>query len=145
MFNTFGKLFCAAALASAALAQSISIIAPAAQTTLQASSSLVVELQELPGPESVVEAGMAIGFIACPNSVCPDVTQNLGSIVYNGPFAPKSNSADIHAYENFTVIVPSFTNGPMQIGVARFYLYGPYSIPKLDYATTTVYVVGSTG
>ena len=45
MFNTFGKLLCAAVLASTALAQNVSIVLPAGNQ-LKTGSSIVVELEE---------------------------------------------------------------------------------------------------
>ena len=46
MFNTFGKLLCAAVLASTALAQSVTIVSPPAGAQVNAAESVVVMLEE---------------------------------------------------------------------------------------------------
>lgn len=45
MFTPFAKLLCAAALASVALAQGISIIGPLPQASVEGGTNLVVQLE----------------------------------------------------------------------------------------------------
>lgn len=68
---------------------------------------------------------MAIGVTSCASTPCPTTVQDLGSVLYYGPYAPELYGGRTPEYENFTVSLPSgFPLGAAQINVAHFSLLG---------------------
>lgn len=63
-----------------------------------------------------------VGVISCAAG-CPDVTAGLGQNVYQGVYTPQSNGAG-SSYQNVSLVLPSFFNGPAQISVLRVALSG---------------------
>ena len=72
------------------------------------------------------EAGLVIGITACPSAQCPSPSQEIGQILYNGPFNPALQEQPGRPYQNFTITVPSddYYRGTLQIATARFHLIG---------------------
>lgn len=76
----------------------------------------------LTGSEDIA---VVIGILPCSSaSACPDVTDILGDILYSGPYTASVVEGAWGPYENFTVTIPSWYSGPVQLGVAHFYLLG---------------------
>ncbi|KAF8552435.1 hypothetical protein OG21DRAFT_1486191 [Imleria badia] len=145
MFKPFARFLCATALAGAVVAQSIFIAQPAANTNVTAGSDIIVQLDKpmvLTGSEDIA---VVIGIFPCTYaaSACPDVTDVLGDILYSGPYTASLIPGAWNPYENFTVTIPSWYSGRVQLGVAHFYLLGAGFSAELQFANTTLNVVTS--
>ncbi|KAG6371982.1 hypothetical protein JVT61DRAFT_9000 [Boletus reticuloceps] len=140
----FGKLlFCVAALASAALAQDISIALPAQGTNIAAGSNFVVQVERATSSNSVEEISLVIAGLQCLGG-CSGY--GIGhTILYSGTFDPESTNGEGKSYQNFTVTAPNFFQGTMQLNVARFYLEGMTNFAELELADTTVTLTGGSG
>ncbi|KAF8171236.1 hypothetical protein K438DRAFT_1773361 [Mycena galopus ATCC 62051] len=107
-----------AAFATTAFAQTITIQAPADGSTVQAGSSIVVEVIQHNFIENLEEVAIAIG-LGAPN-LAPAIG---GDILYNGPFNPQQQNGQF--LQNFTVTIPATAStGPMSLNVAHFTLRG---------------------
>ena len=175
-----GKLLCTAALVSAALAQNIDIAIPVEGTKVTAGSVITVQLERpvratsqsclflLPPPPlnidtqtpstDIEEVSVVIGFSPCPAGC---INEGLGTILYNGTFDPESANSAGNAFQDFSVTVPSWFNGPAQLRVAHYYLQGVRitlsftlgtdadtlckSTTELQLTNTNVTVVGASG
>ena len=81
--------------------------------------------------EGPIEVGLVISFLSCTtfkDSICPPPNQQLGSILYNGPYNPQypnPNPYHLQPHQNFTVIIPSgASQGKGQLAVTSFELRG---------------------
>ncbi|KAL2842898.1 hypothetical protein BJY01DRAFT_199413 [Aspergillus pseudoustus] len=137
------KTFAFLSLAATALAQSVSVSLPAAQSNqIQAGSDLVVQVirpNSLTGSE---EIGVAIGIRNCPTLPCAPAESVLGTVLYNGPYDPEYHEVGNQPYENFTVTVPeTLQTGRAIIGVAHATLIGAGPWPFLEVVNVTATVV----
>ncbi|KAJ7724632.1 hypothetical protein B0H16DRAFT_1736571 [Mycena metata] len=121
-----------AALATTAFAQTISIQAPVDGTTVQAGSSIAVEVLQHNSSSDLVQVALAIGLSI------PNLTPAIGdTILYNGPFNPQ-----VGTVQNFIVTIPADTpTGPMSLNVAHFDLIGAIKIPHAETVNVTLNVV----
>ncbi|KAJ7214656.1 hypothetical protein C8J57DRAFT_1519777 [Mycena rebaudengoi] len=134
-----------AALATTALAQTISIQAPADGTTVQAGSNIAVEVIQHSSLTGFDQVALAIG-LGIPNSA-PGIG---GNILYNGPFNPQVQNTGIPTgqgppmalLQNFTVTIPvSAPAGLMSLNVAHFYLISELRFPGTATVDVTLNVV----
>ncbi|KAF7369135.1 hypothetical protein MVEN_00240700 [Mycena venus] len=141
----FASLTLITALATTAFAQSISIQAPVDGTTVQAGSSITVEVIQHSSTSDLVQVALAIG-LGVPNSA-PAIG---GNILYNGPFNPQIQNTGIPTgqgpptaiLQNFTVTIPTSTPaGLMSLNVAHFDLTGAIKIPHAETVNITLNVV----
>ncbi|KAJ7888702.1 hypothetical protein B0H13DRAFT_1888309 [Mycena leptocephala] len=125
-----------AALATTAFAQTISIQAPVDGTTVQAGSSITVEVRQLSYSSDLVQVALAIGLSI------PNLAPAIGdSILYNGPFNPLFNP-QVGTLQNFTVTIPADTpTGLTSLNVAHFDLIGAIKIPHTETVNVTLNVV----
>lgn len=74
------------------------------------------------------EVGLVLSFQPCPKNVCPNVTQQLGDILFIGQYKPQLHpELKGQPYQNFTVTIPNFDslgNEPAKIIATRFHLFG---------------------
>ncbi|KAJ7196157.1 hypothetical protein C8J57DRAFT_1421045 [Mycena rebaudengoi] len=141
----FASLALSAALATAAFAQTISIQAPADGTTVQAGSSITVEVIQHSSLTGFDQVTLVIG-LGIPNSA-PAIG---GNILYNGPFNPHIQNTGIPTgqgppqafLQNFTVTIPGSTPaGLMSLNVAHFDLIGALRFPSTETVNVTLNVV----
>ncbi|KAF7353369.1 hypothetical protein MSAN_01525500 [Mycena sanguinolenta] len=139
------SLALSAALATTAFAQSISIQAPADGTTVQAGSSITVEVIQHSSLSDLVQVALAIGMGV------PNLAPAIGdTILYNGPFNPQIQNTGIPtgqgpptaSLQNFTVTIPASTPaGLMSLNVAHFDLVGAIKGPSTETVNITLNVV----
>ncbi|KIJ59728.1 hypothetical protein HYDPIDRAFT_100131 [Hydnomerulius pinastri MD-312] len=141
MYKPFAALFCAAALASSTLAQSITIALPTEGSTVTAGSNIIVQIDKPMSLTGSEEVAVVIGIEPCNNGVCNPPSDGLGDILYNGPYNPQVIQGAWNPYENFTVTVPSWYSGLAQIDVAHVYLLGAGLAPYLETESTTINIV----
>jgi len=138
MFKLFATFLCAA-LGSTVLAQDIDIALPKSNANVAAGSEVIVKLDKpmiLTGSEEVT---IVIAAFPCTYK-CPGANEVLGDVLYNGPYNPEIHSDDWNPYQNITVTIPSWYNGLVQLGVARFYLLGAGLSAELQLIDTTLNV-----
>ncbi|KAF8422154.1 hypothetical protein L210DRAFT_3654256 [Boletus edulis BED1] len=111
------------ALASAVLAQDLFIASPPPYTILAAGSQVTVQLVE---KSLHNRADVSIGIQYCKSeSECPDVLQDLGQILYTGPYTPGHHEDADYAYQNMTVTIPStWHSGLAQLGAVVIWGFG---------------------
>ncbi|KAJ7193865.1 hypothetical protein GGX14DRAFT_405228 [Mycena pura] len=139
------SLTISAVLAATAFAQSISIQAPVDGATVQAGSSITVEVIQHSSSSDLVQVALAIG-LGIPN-MAPAIG---GNILYNGPFNPQIQNTGIPTgqgpptaiLQNFTVTIPASTPaGPMSLNVAHFDLIGAIKGPHTETVSINLNVV----
>lgn len=73
---------------------------------------------------SVIQVGIALSIANCNNGVCPQPTQQLGDVLYAGPWTPTAH-AQGGFYQNFTFPITSdFVKGPAVFTLSHFCLIG---------------------
>ncbi|KAJ5441914.1 hypothetical protein N7445_004921 [Penicillium cf. griseofulvum] len=112
------------AFAGVALAQRAVIGLPKTGQTVARGDELIVQVQLPATASEYYEVAVAIGISDCTYG-CYDASEQLGSIVYNGPFDPVYHETYLPPYQNFTVTVPTWLSaGTGQFNVAHFSLVG---------------------
>ncbi|KAI9068151.1 hypothetical protein FKP32DRAFT_1562309 [Trametes sanguinea] len=146
----FAALSVVASIASLAAAQHVEIRSPAPGSTFAPGDQFVVDIDR---PDSLTpskELSVAIALLSCshekgdPNATCDgiDTTQELGSVLYAGPYTPQVRPGGDDLFQNFTVQVPAdFPAGAAALSVAHFALVGAVSWPMLQVVNETVYIV----
>ncbi|KAF8810213.1 hypothetical protein BYT27DRAFT_7092512 [Phlegmacium glaucopus] len=126
--------------AGTAAAQGIDIGFPPAGDNISAGQQLTIQVIKNNHIESSIEAGLVIGFLPCANFPSGCSPEDLGSILYNGPYNPQLQAPGQN-YQNFTVTIPtSIPTGAAQIAIARFFLIGAGPSPTIGQANVTVMV-----
>lgn len=82
------------------------------------------------------------------SSTCLGPAEELGTILYSGPFNPQfttePGTAELPPHENFTLTVPSdFETGQSQLGVALFDLVGVRTITWIENISSDEHVIPS--
>ncbi|KAJ6469391.1 hypothetical protein C8R45DRAFT_1166999, partial [Mycena sanguinolenta] len=128
-------------------AQASRIGFPLPGATLKFGTNFTVQLVRPDSIEGSIEVGIAIALLGCPVSqeaVCPSPANQLGEILYTGPFNPAFQGPNMF-YENFTLTVPEadFFSSPGrgQLAVARLHLIGGGPEPILELNNITVNLV----
>ncbi|KAF7303667.1 hypothetical protein MIND_00596100 [Mycena indigotica] len=123
-----------ATLVTSALAQSVRIGAPADGAKVTVGSSLVVEIDRPDTLTPSTEIAIVIGFEACNDGPCPSPADQMGTILYNGPYKPEFQDDGVFfPHQNFTVTIPqNAVKGPSQLNVAHFALVGAVQFPLLQ-------------
>ena len=71
-----------------------------------------------------IEVGIALAIDSCNNGVCPQPQDQLGSVLYAGPFTPTGHGSG-GFYQNFTLQVPDYmTPGPAIFTLTHLCLIG---------------------
>ncbi|KAJ5624030.1 hypothetical protein N7510_000339 [Penicillium lagena] len=131
-----------AAFASIALAQNANIAFPnGAKAT--AGDEYLVQIQQGDSLTNFEEIGIAIGITSCVQNGCFPAKEELGDLLYSGPFKPVFHTTGgWEPYQNFTVKIPqSLPAGKAQINVAHAYLVGAGLSPIMDTLNETVHII----
>ena len=73
---------------------------------------------------SCIEVGIALAIDSCDNGACPQPQNQLGYVLYAGPFTPTTPYSD-GFYENFTFQVPEYmSTGPAVFTLTHLCLLG---------------------
>ncbi|CAL5866320.1 uncharacterized protein PFLUO_LOCUS527 [Penicillium psychrofluorescens] len=130
-----------AALAGIAVAQSANIAFPNGAKAA-AGDEYLIQIQQGDSLTNFKEIGIAIGITSCTESKCLPAKEELGTLLYTGPFNPEFHkTGGSEPYQNFTVTIPkSVTAGKAQINVAHAYLVGAGFEPIMDTLNETVHV-----
>jgi len=142
-------LLAASLFATAAFAQVVSIGSPSPNAVIAAGQPLTVEVFKPNAQSPSTDVALIIAIAPCSNNHCPDPSQQLGSILYTGPFNPIAHPQDASGwkppYQNFTVTVPEGLQGGEQVvlSVTHFALIGAGPSPFLEQKTVDLTVIGA--
>ncbi|KAF7368817.1 hypothetical protein MVEN_00206900 [Mycena venus] len=118
----FNSLLVSATIAASTLGKTIG--SPAKGTTVKAGSNITVQVNGARVNQSTIEAAVVIGLLSC-SPPCPPPGEQLGKILYNGPYFPFIHLVGIgpfgtRIYQNLTVTIPADTPaGPAQLSVTQ--------------------------
>ncbi|KAI0669155.1 hypothetical protein C8Q78DRAFT_1080453 [Trametes maxima] len=136
------------AFASLAAAQMVVILSPAPQSTLAPGDQFVVDVDRPDTLTPSQEVSVAIGLLSCagiaPPGTCDgvDSTEELGRVLFAGPYTPQLRPGGSDLFQNFTVTVPdNFPSGAAALSVAHFSLVGAGLSPILEVPSETVIIV----
>ncbi|KAE9405576.1 hypothetical protein BT96DRAFT_934816 [Gymnopus androsaceus JB14] len=143
-FSSLISLLAVALVATTAVvAQSAHIGAPADMAEVAGSFTAMIEVPD--SLTSVTEVALVIALLSCASASCPGPSEELGTVLYDGPFSPvfttEPGTTTLPPHQNFTLTVPeSFAAGPAQLGVAHFSLIGASVVPFFETLNTTIVI-----
>ncbi|KAH9851652.1 hypothetical protein C2E23DRAFT_732712 [Lenzites betulinus] len=112
-----------AALSTLAAAQSVFISAPQAQSTLTPGKTFVVDITRVPNFIVSTDVSVAIGIQAA--GTTPVDANNIGNVLFAGPYRPQGEPGVAGLTQNYTVVVPAnMPPGNATVFVAHFFLLG---------------------
>ncbi|KAI1794784.1 hypothetical protein LXA43DRAFT_1058811 [Ganoderma leucocontextum] len=136
--------FIAALLAGVAAGQTVVIGAPPPNSTFSPGDQVVVAVNKPNSLTNSRDVSVAIGLLSCaPAGTCDgiDPTQELGSVLFAGPYAPQAVPGSTTLVQNYTVTIPSdFPSGPALLSVPHFVLVGALFFPLLDDPSETIFI-----
>ncbi|EMD40034.1 hypothetical protein CERSUDRAFT_81333 [Gelatoporia subvermispora B] len=146
----FKSVVFALGLAASVLAQNIQIGGPAEFASITAGSNITVEVDRPDSLTGSQEVAIVIALNSCsghPDNSCAsfDVTQDLGHILYSGPYDPEFHQGaglpNKPPYQNFSVQVPSnLPAGEAALTVSHFSLVGAGPFPFFEVKNITLTV-----
>ncbi|KAG1899763.1 uncharacterized protein F5891DRAFT_1036309 [Suillus fuscotomentosus] len=123
-------------------AQNAYINLPAPGSDITAGTNFTVQIGLPNNLTGSKEIAIVIAIQSCPTGDCLPISEDMGTILYEGPFNPQYGPGAEDPYEDFSVQVPaSFATGQAQLGLAHFNLIGELYWPYLQLVNETVYVV----
>ncbi|KAI0357327.1 hypothetical protein OH77DRAFT_1422161 [Trametes cingulata] len=135
-----------AALATLASAQNVFFGAPAPQSTFAPGDEFVVDVVRVPNLIVSQDVSVAIGLLSCADltssGTCDGVStdNDIGTLLFAGPYAPASSPGHGAAFQNYTVTVPEgFASGPAALSVAHFFLLSDNN-PRVQVISETVII-----
>ncbi|KAG5913310.1 hypothetical protein E4U42_001293 [Claviceps africana] len=124
------------ALAAVSAAQNIRIRRPRPGASVVGGGVVSVVVQTPTNGSQLHEVSLILSILPCPNDNCPNAGNNLGTILYEGPFHPQG--APIPE-QTLNVTVPeSVPLGTAELLATHFVLVG--GAPTLQIAGEVVYV-----
>ncbi|KAM5538615.1 hypothetical protein V8D89_007644 [Ganoderma adspersum] len=135
------SIFAVLALVSSVYAQGIRIAAPAENSHIVATKSVLVEVERPNGHTPSTDVAVIIGLRSCePSGDCDAIAESgaLGTILHKGTYDPILRTGGGSMYQNYTVAVPDTVGtGSALLSVAHFYAGGVANSPVID----TAYIV----
>ncbi|OCH88448.1 hypothetical protein OBBRIDRAFT_795216 [Obba rivulosa] len=139
-------------LAASVFAQSIQIGAPVEFSSITPGTNITVEVDRPDTLTGSQEVAIVIALNSCVgpglDGSCAsfDVTQDLGTVLYSGPYDPEFHDVpglpNKPPYQNFSVQVPSsLPQGEAALTVSHFSLIGLGPFPNLEVKNITLNVV----
>ncbi|KAG6141898.1 hypothetical protein E4U12_004105 [Claviceps purpurea] len=130
--------FLALVLAGVSVAQSINIRKPRPGASLDRGTPIPVTIQALTDGLKIQEVSVVISMATCPEGKCPSAGDNIGTILYAGPFQPQGAGTP---QETFNITIPnSFPTGPAELLATHFLLVGEGGSPRVQIAGMIIYV-----
>ncbi|KIJ13305.1 hypothetical protein PAXINDRAFT_13875 [Paxillus involutus ATCC 200175] len=88
---------------------------------------------------SCIDVGIALALNSCTNGVCPQPAQELGSVLYAGPWNPTILKPGVGFYQNFTLQLSEYQPiGQAIFTLTHFCLAGAGPVPYLEYRNASV-------
>ncbi|KAL4076387.1 hypothetical protein V8B97DRAFT_13933 [Scleroderma yunnanense] len=127
-----------ASVVAVAFGQTIELGSPQNGDVLQTGQNFTVQVIQPESMASVFQIGIALSIDNCNNGVCPQPTQQLGDVLYAGPWAPTAHPQG-GFYQNFTFpITDEFTKGPAVFTLSHFCLIGAGPVPYTEFRNASV-------
>ncbi|KIJ69747.1 hypothetical protein HYDPIDRAFT_77261 [Hydnomerulius pinastri MD-312] len=136
------KFFSVAAVLATAVAsvfgQTIELGYPTNGAVLTAGQNFNAQVIQPESMASCIQVGIALAVNSCSNGVCPQPTEQLGSVLYAGPWTPTGH-AQGGFYQNFTVQVNDYMpKGQAIFTLTHLCLLGGGPVPFLEYRNASV-------
>jgi len=122
--------------ATTSFAQNIVIGAPANNSNVFSGQNLTVEIRKPNGLTGSQEVAIVIAMNRCTDA-CPSPSNDLGPILYNGPYNPQSTELGF-SNQSFAVQVPSLDKGKVILSVTHLSLLGAGPYPLLEFENITL-------
>ncbi|KAI5116835.1 hypothetical protein M0805_009605 [Coniferiporia weirii] len=126
--------------AAATLAQRVSIFDPSMNQSLTPGQNITVSVVKFDSLTGSTEIGIGIALHHCNEIPCEDASEQLGSILYTGPFVPERGAGDEgQPYQNFSIAIPSsFLPGPAVLSIAHANLVGAGPFLNTEIVNVTI-------
>jgi len=127
-------------------AQASFIRLPTQGTTVQWYQNVVVQVVRPFSLQGSQEVGLAIGLFSCPNETpCKPPTEEMGAVLFRGPYDPQLHEMPGRPYQNYTVTIPPlyFLQGRALLTVTRFHLIGAGPAAALELNNVTINVINT--
>ncbi|KAI6152428.1 hypothetical protein BKA82DRAFT_993350 [Pisolithus tinctorius] len=127
-----------AAIVASALGQTIELGSPQNGDVLTIGKNFTVQVVQPDSLASVIQIGIALSIDNCNNGVCPQPTEQLGNVLYAGPWTPTGH-AQGGFYQNFTFQLDQYsTTGPAVFTLSHFCLLGAGPVPFTEFRNASV-------
>ncbi|KAH7930622.1 hypothetical protein BV22DRAFT_1054285 [Leucogyrophana mollusca] len=138
----FSSAVVLATAAATAVAQTIELGYPVDGTILSPGQKIGVQVVQPESMASCIQVGIALAINACHTPEdCPSPAQELGDVLYAGPWTPTAHSNGGGFYQNITVEVPSFSTAtPAIFTLTHLCLLGAGPAPFLEYRNASVLI-----
>ncbi|KAB8201840.1 hypothetical protein BDV34DRAFT_201933 [Aspergillus parasiticus] len=121
-------------------AQAIEIGAPTAGTVLSRGSKFTAQVLQPGSVQTCIEVGIALAVNSCDNDVCPQPSDQLGNVLYAGPWTPTAHPSS-GSYQNFNLQVPEYMpEGLATFTLTHLCLLGAGPVPLLEFRNVTIAV-----
>ncbi|KAH7887313.1 hypothetical protein F5I97DRAFT_1805120 [Phlebopus sp. FC_14] len=129
----------ATAVASA-VGQTIELGYPTDGAVLTIGQNFTAQVIQPESMASCIQVGVALAIDSCTNGVCPQPTDQLGDVLYAGPWTPTGHPQG-GFYQNFTFSVSEyFPQGEAIFTLTHLCLLGGGPYPFLEFRNATVTV-----
>ncbi|KAG0695987.1 hypothetical protein DFH29DRAFT_1004968 [Suillus ampliporus] len=126
---------------SATFAQTIELGFPQNGDSFSPGQKVTAQVIQPVSMASCIQVGIALAINNCVNGACPAPADALGSVLYAGPWTPKSHPSG-GFYQNFTVTLSTYlAKGPAIFTLTHLCLLGAAPYPFLEYRNATVNIV----
>ncbi|KAF8834565.1 hypothetical protein BDN67DRAFT_914734 [Paxillus ammoniavirescens] len=122
---------------SSVFGQTITLGYPTNGAVLTPGQSFTAQVIQPGSMASCIQVGIALAMDTCTNGVCPQPTDQLGDVLYAGPWTPTGHPQG-GFYQNFTLQVPDFTPGPAVFTLTHLCLLGGGPYPFLEFRNASV-------
>ncbi|KAF7619722.1 hydrophobic surface binding protein A-domain-containing protein [Aspergillus flavus] len=105
-------------------AQTIELGAPTDGAVLSRGSEFTAQVLKPGSLQPWIEVGIALAVNSCNDGVCPQPSDQLGNVLYAGPWTPTAHPSSGN-YQNFTLQVPEYMpEGPATFTLTHLCLIG---------------------
>ncbi|KAH7915540.1 hypothetical protein BJ138DRAFT_1054630 [Hygrophoropsis aurantiaca] len=135
----FASLAVLATVVASAFADTIELGYPVDGSGLLPGHNVTVQVVQPQPYEPCLQVGIALAVNGCIREVCPDPSQQMGAVLYSGPWEPVQQ-ADGGIYQNFSVSIPMFLGGAGSgiFSLTHVCLIGTGPEPMIEYRNATV-------
>ncbi|TFK27552.1 hypothetical protein FA15DRAFT_666227 [Coprinopsis marcescibilis] len=126
------------------LAQGSFINNPKDGARLRNGQSFTLQVVRPMSHQGSIEVGFAVGLLPCISLPCPPPSEQVGRIMYNGPYRPQLQEIPGSPYQNFTFTIPprdEFPRGTAQLSTVRLHFIGAGPFPILEFNNITLRIV----
>ncbi|KAG8219050.1 hypothetical protein J3R82DRAFT_4806 [Butyriboletus roseoflavus] len=136
--RSFTVISVLAGAVASVLGQTIELGTPTNGQVLYPGQNFTAQVVEPVSMASCIQVGIALAIANCNNGVCPEPTNQLGNVLYAGPWTPTAHAPG-GFYQNFTVQIPEYTTtGPAIFTLTHLCLLGAAPYPFLEFRNASV-------